>query len=234
MNCPECHSPVETGGDGPVVCDACGLAFEPGDEAGRLRRKKELVDISLLQIHRDAEGLEVKTPWQTSRFMLFFSFFWCLSSALFLLSTFSMSQEAQPSDPQGGSIAILICLAFPPIGVATAYIALAFWLNKTAVSVRGRMVSVSCAPVPWFGVDQSFDRADIRRLFVAKYASHGEKKGGKRSVVYKYKVVAMGYDGSTAVLLDGVDTYARAVSIEAVLEEELGMQDEVVPGEQME
>jgi hypothetical protein len=234
MNCPECMETVECAdGAGAAICTKCGTEFDPASDAERLRRKNEQVDLSLIDIERDAEGVGITTPWKTSHFMLFFAFFWCLASMLF---AFGLTEPTDhlPERRQGGTGAILLFLAFPPIGFASAYIALAFWLNKTTVLVRGRTVSVSCFPIPWLGVEKSFDRADIRQLFVAKYASHGEKRGGERRIVYKYKVVAQGHDGSAVDLCDGADTYARAVSIEAALEDALGMRDEVVPDEHRE
>jgi hypothetical protein len=126
----------------------------------------------------------------------------------------------------GRSDTTLIEIVFPvghvAVGLILPYVAIAFWTNRTTVSVTGGEVTVAHGPVPFPG-NRRIPITDLRQLFCV--VRHG-RRGNPT-----YAVMARLSSGREMMLISGLAHDREARFLEERIEQRLGLGNEAVEGE---
>ncbi len=119
-----------------------------------------------------------------------------------------------------------VFLLFPLVGIFFLYLALAVWVNRTAVSVESGLLRITRGPLIWINGLVSIDGTKIQQLYVQVRETDND---GKRST--SYRVMAQVLNESDRCIESGLTNYSDARILEQWIEKKLGIVDRSVPGE---
>jgi hypothetical protein len=119
-------------------------------------------------------------------------------------------------------IAIVFPIGHVAVGLVLPYVALAFWMNRTVVSVTGGDIRVAHRPVPFPG-NRRIQATDLRQLFCVT-------RRGRRDTA-SYALMARLASGREVTLISGLSNDREARFLEERIEQRLGLGNEAVAGE---
>ena len=232
LTCPQCDEPISLQTDINMIrqtarCRECSIQFSINDKGRNALRKRAKVDLSQLEIQKQRGCVNITYPWKVTPFMIIFAIFWNVIVGIFILSAMG-SEDFFAAE---NKMVYIFFITHPAVGIGTAYYALSGLFNETTVAVQRDFVAISCRPFPWPGVGKKIHRSAIQQLYVLMYVAYRQN----RQAVYRYKIVAQQQGAGTDIdLIDGIDSYTRAVSLEVTLQDALGITDVPVQEEHIE
>lgn len=111
------------------------------------------------------------------------------------------------------------------VGLIAAYTLLAYWLNRTHVTVEGRRLRIRHGPLPWPGSGE-WEAAHFEQLYCLQRVTRSEQV-----TTAHFDLMALCTNGRSVVLLKGVDNPQMVLWLEQELEKILDLHDEPVEGE---
>lgn len=174
-----------------------------------------------LNIQDDGYRLTIRRRWYTT--MIWFLVFFCIAWDSFLLFWYSIA-----FDGDAPWIMAVFPIVHVAVGVGLTYYTLATLLNTTTITIEGRKVSVRHNPVPWKG-NRTFSAGDITQLYCAEAALTSSDNNGPTQ--HYYDVCLLDANNRKLKLLSNLSSKEEALAIEKIIEERLGLDDEVVAGE---
>lgn len=167
-----------------------------------------------LIIHQDALGqkLQIEKKVGNKTLVLFFAFF----SIFWNVVTWSLIIGS------GFKAPIWIYFSHVPVGVITAYLFLAFWLNKQTLSATKGLVEITSKPLPWFG-NKLFNTQNLAGFTTRRYHAYSQND----MPVYCFKVVAIRKDFQSVDIFKGLTTRDQALKVEELLEKFYRIEDDL-------
>ena len=209
-------------------CRGCNAVFDIADHAqGRVPRPRDPVPMPKQMIVAEGpESLTVEWKWSgmPTIFFLCFAVFWNFGVAVFIFA--ALSPWVKKEEGAIGLHFWLFMIPFVLIGIGTGWMALAFLLNKTKVSVEEKVLTVTHRPVRWFG-ERRLEASKISQLFCSEYVAYKQNEVPQ----YRMCVNAHMHDGSHLQLIKGLNENGQAFYLEDLLERHLGITDRSMPGE---
>jgi len=161
---------------------------------------------------RRAAPLKLRWRWftPTGLFMLFFAVAW---------NSFLVTFYRAMAGGDAPLFAWLFPLGHVAVGIAVTKTALANLLNHTAISVDAESLIATSGPVRW-----PWQKPVVVPISELRQLSILEKRGSKGSL--SYGVVAHLEDGTSRILVDGLNDSHVATFVERAVEQHLGLPDE--------
>ena len=215
-----------------LYCGLCQCQVVLDAETRHLLNKRRLVDYNLADLKKEQDLVTVSFPWTKSYFLLLFAVIPSLVGCMGLLAEIAGTTDYLPPERQAGFfMGVMMPILSMIVGLICTYVVVAMWSNRTIVSITSEQISTQCKPIPWPNYNQEFFCSDIQQFYVQRYASHTKKTGRKEETVYRYKVMAQTVNGGRMEILNAIDSYTRAITLEHLFEQTLGIVDQIVPEE---
>ncbi len=173
-----------------------------------------------MEVYEDKYGLSIRFSWFTPKafFLMFFCFVW--DSFLF----FWYSSLVGTGTPWLFYIFPLIHVA---LGLYLTYYTACLFFNKTYIDVDDQHLWIHHTPIPWWRGNADLPVDEIAQIFVKE-----KRENDNQSSEYSYSLFAKLKNGSTKKILDiGITDSQKALELEEVIENYLGIQDMPVKGE---
>lgn len=107
------------------------------------------------------------------------------------------------------------------VGLITAYLALAFWLNKTYITLQNGILEVKNGPLP-FGRNVRMNGSDITQVLIKDYVAYSQNKRPVHALMLEAQLA----NGKKQDLIKGIYNYPEAVQLERMIEDHLRIKDE--------
>lgn len=213
---------------GLAKCRACHAVFDFSGQvktaAAPKRNRGEIPMPANLVVAESPTSLAVVRRWGRGPaiFLIFFAGFWNLVVSVFVVAAASGTLKDEQGQRPGAFIWLFLA-PFILVGAGTAYVALAFLLNRTTIKVEGTALTVTHGPIRWPGA-RTLDAAQIHQLYCTEYVAYRQNNVPQ----YRLVVNALMLDGSRLKLIKGVEDAGQALYLEQLLERHLGIEDRPV------
>lgn len=215
-------------------CRTCNAVFDFSAQvqtvappAKERRDRGEVPMPSAFRVDYAGHALTVTRKWgrKLAFFFVLFSGFWNMIVSVFVvLAASGKFNEGPPGGP--GRFIWIFLTPFISIGLATAYLAVAFLLNRTWIEVRKGVLVVRHGPMPWPG-GRTLKVDQLDQLYSNEYVAYSENNHPQ----YRTALHALTTTGDRIKLVPGMETPEQGVFLENLLEKHLGIKDRPVPGE---
>ena len=228
LHCPSCGTLIPASDinlDRALAkCQACNAVLDLEEELRRQSKVKKtrprIPQAPGILLEDTGQGMRLSYRWFSPLF-IFLAFF-CFAWDSFLVFWYSIVFFA--NGPW-----IWIMAAFPvlhlAVGVGLTYYTLAGFLNSTVLDVGQEELRVRHGPLPWRG-NRTLPTQNIEQLYCQKKFTQTNEN---QSCWYSVHAVLKG--GRQVPLLTGLQDRERALFIEQIVEEYLGLEDQPVGGE---
>lgn len=233
MNCPNCSSELVPGENSALLqCRDCniwlpagsrgltrasGSSAAPSPTAPPLPKRKVSLPAKF-KVNPSAREFELRWRWWGG-----FSWFWLVFAGIWNLITLPMTVMMLLEGEFG--FELLFMAPFMLVGAATGYLALAYLLNSSRLSVTRGELTLSHGPLPYGG--KTYPARRLEQLFCQQY----EAGQVNHRPVYAFRVQVLLREGGQEVLVSGLDTLEEALYLERQIEERLNIEDRPVSGE---
>lgn len=231
ITCPACKKEIDIARETTPTCPMCMHSFGDLPQIKHKEQKQLLVDAALLDVRKQADSISISFPWRRSASVIFAALFINIVGFIGVAAELNGANADLPPSRQGGTFAIVLFCMIVFIGLVCTYIALTGLFNKTNISCSSDTILISCTPFPWPLYLNRVDRSSLKLLYVKKHGLYTQRSMGKEEIVYRYTLMGLTHANHTIEIIRGLDTYARAVTLEAFLEQQLDLLDEIVPQE---
>ena len=212
VRCPKCYNHASSEDGGTIyLCLPCNLYFSQEDY-DTLRQKYLNLNTKDISIIENENQLRMVYKWEKNYFLLLFSLFWSYLSFSFFESSFDQIVVNGFGEP--------FIVMYPLLGVLALYWTCSTFINSTSVVVTQNTIRVFCSPMPWPTMNTSYTIKNIEQIYVVKYVSYYQNN----VPIYRYKIVLQDRRFSLD-LVQGIEKYAVAVTIENFMERYLDIQD---------
>lgn len=231
IRCDSCREPVPAADvnlDTVLAkCRKCNAVFDFSRQVDRRdptpakarRDKGEIPMPAGFLVEDDGRTLDITRKWARGPgcFMLFFSVFW--NGVTWTITIGSFFSDAP-------LFARFFMIPFQVIGLVTAYIAVAFFCNRTIIRIADDRLTVRARPIPWMNNrDLAVDTLD--QLWCMEYVAYTQNDVPQ----FRFSVEAMLKDGTKLRLIPGLEQPEQALYLEGLLEKKLGIVDRPMGGE---
>lgn len=215
-------------------CSSCHSVFDFSNQVrmepppAKVKRDRgEVAMPASFRVQQEGGTLIVEHRWPKGPawFLLFFSAFWNVIVSVFVVAAAAGGFEDSPDGP-GGAFIWLFLTPFILIGLGTAYLAVAFLLNRTTIGVQDGVLIVVHSPIPWPG-GRRLPVAEIEQLYCEEYVAYQQNRVPQWRVALQARIRA----GDRIRLVAGMEGPEQGVYLEQLLERHLGIQDRPVTGE---
>ena len=233
--CPNCGSELVAGTNLALLeCKSCNIyipvsaatpapdKFSDGDDfehpSVAVVPKKEVSLPTRFRLNQATRNFEISWRWWNK-----WSWFWLVFAGFWNLVTFPMLFAVILGDDV--DMEMLFFIPFVLVGGITGYLALAYVLNSTTLTVSRGMIKLSHGPLPYSG--SSFDASRLDQLYCEQYVAGTVND----SPVYAFRVKALLKSGEHQVFVSALNTLQEAIYLEQEVERHLNIEDRPVAGE---
>lgn len=116
---------------------------------------------------------------------------------------------------------------FPLIGIVMLYHTAAIWFNKTQIKLEGQDFIMKRGPLFWLPSEIRIPIKDIKQAYVQEYSAYVENK----QPIIRYRLMVQRFSCGDTQIESGITLYSDAQILEKWLEDNIGIENVMVPGE---
>jgi hypothetical protein len=232
LTCPKCLAEISADSISVVRlvarCSQCNTAFSYADRFDPVQQRKlDNSSLSRVKVNNLAGALTIRWRWLYWDLFLLLVMFTVLWNGI----SFSVFVALLIDRNQNGDVSSAFWFLLLPHfwgGLILIYRVFAGYLNSTTVTVKNGLLTIQHDPLPWMG-NKRLKTAAIRQLYVKKYKIVSRHRGLWKG---NYDLYAIIKKEGHIKLLTGLESAEHALLVRQMIEEYLGIEDNVLVQEE--